>query len=69
MLNEDLISPHEVEIAKLKKIISDFKKYDKERKNYYKESMIKLEELQSYVRYLEKGILLLLKLRYKSNKK
>lgn len=58
MLNEDLISPHEVEIAKLKKIISDFKKYDEERKKYYKESMIKLGELQSYIEELENNTII-----------
>lgn len=58
MLNEDLISPHEIEIAKLKKIISDFKKYDEERKKYYKESMIRLGELQSYIEELENNTII-----------
>ena len=52
MLNEDLLSllsPKDKEIAKLKRIIDKFKKYDKERKEYYRESLIELGELKEFV--------------------
>lgn len=53
MLNEDLMTPQEAKIAKLKVIIDNFKKYDEERKKYYKESMLELGQLRSYVEELE----------------
>ncbi len=53
MLNEDLLSPKDVEINKLKIAIQRFKEYDKERKEYYKKSLQELGELKSYVQELE----------------
>ena len=52
MLNEDLlslVSPKDKEIAKLKRTIDKFKKYDKERKEYYREALIELGELKEFV--------------------
>lgn len=49
MLNEDLLSPKDKEIAKLKRTIDKFKKYDKERKEYYREALIELGELKEFV--------------------
>lgn len=53
MLNKELIDPKDLEIRKLKNIISKFKKYDEERKAYYSESLKRLGELESYVQELE----------------
>lgn len=53
MLNEDLIDPKDIEIAKLRKVIKEFQEYDIERKNYYSEALQRLGELQSYVEELE----------------
>lgn len=53
MLNEDLINPKGIEIAKLKLAIENFKKYDAERKKYYANSLQRLGELESYVEELE----------------
>lgn len=53
MLNEELINPKDIEIAKLKLVIENFKKYDKERKQYYSKSLQRLGELESYVQELE----------------
>lgn len=52
MLNEDLlslVSPKDKEIAKLKRTIDKFKKYDKERKEYYREALVELGELKEFV--------------------
>lgn len=53
MLNESLLTPQEKEIANLKLAIYNFKKYDKERKEFYKNAMIELGQLQAYVQELE----------------
>lgn len=60
MLNEDLLDPETIRVAKyqqhiekLERQIANFKKYDEKRKNYYKECLIKLGELESYVQELE----------------
>lgn len=60
MLNEDLLSDKEKETAYLKltikglkKTIADFKKYDAERKKFYKESMIELGQLKSAIQEIE----------------
>lgn len=55
MLNKDLFDPKDLEIAKLKRAISDFKEYDKERKAYYSESMVRLGELESLVEELKES--------------
>lgn len=47
MLNEDLLDPKDAEIAKLKLIIDKFKRYDRERKEYYAEKLQRLGELES----------------------
>jgi hypothetical protein len=60
MLNEDLLTPNEIEIYKLKKKISklektiqDFKEYDTKRKEYYKDLEIKVGQLESYIEEIE----------------
>jgi len=46
-MNPDLLDPKEVIIGKLKSKIEAFKKYDEERKAYYKDALIRLGELES----------------------
>lgn len=53
MLNKDLVDPKDIEIARLKLAIENFKKYDAERKEYYTKSLQRLGELESYVEELE----------------
>lgn len=47
------MSESQKEVMKLKLAIEHFKKYDKERKEYYKQAMIELGQLRSYVEELE----------------
>lgn len=48
MLNEHLFDDNkDIEIARLKKVIEDFKEYDEKRKRYYAEKMRRLGELES----------------------
>lgn len=53
MLNETLMDNPEVN--KLKIIIANFKKYDKERKEYYANVLVELGQLKSYVEELEES--------------
>ena len=53
MLNKELIDPRDLEIGRLKHIISEFKEYDKKRKEYYKSAIQRLGELEAYVQELE----------------
>lgn len=54
MINKDLIGDRrDVEIARLKMIIEKFKKYDKDRTEFYAKKMQRLGELESYVIELE----------------
>lgn len=60
MLNSDLFTPEERQILKLKAKISKledtiaaFKKYDKQRKEYYNSLSTKVGELESYISELE----------------
>lgn len=53
MLNEILQNPKDVQIAKLKLAIKNFKKYDEERKIYYSNALQELGELKSYIAELE----------------
>lgn len=54
MINKDLIGDRkDVEIARLKMIIEKFKKYDKDRTEFYANKMQRLGELESYVIELE----------------
>lgn len=53
MLNEDLMDPKDLKIARLELTIKKFKEYDEERKRYYKKAMVELGELKSYVAELE----------------
>ena len=53
MLNETLMDNPEVN--RLKIIISKFKEYDKERKEYYANALIELGQLKSYVEELEES--------------
>lgn len=46
-MNEILSDPKDIKIAKLKLAIENFKKYDKERKEYYKDAMVRLGEYES----------------------
>ena len=48
-MNPDLLDPREVMIGRLKSKIEAFKKYDEERKSYYREALIKLGELESLI--------------------
>lgn len=48
-MNSDLLDPKEVMIGRLKSKIEAFKKYDEERKAYYKDALIRLGELESLV--------------------
>lgn len=57
MLNEDLFSDQkDKEIARLKATIEQFKKYDKERKEYYSSKLIRLGQLESYVQEINNSI-------------
>lgn len=54
MMNKNLIGDQkDVEIARLKMIIEKFKKYDKDRTEFYAKKMQRLGELESYVIELE----------------
>lgn len=60
MLNSDLLTPEERQVLKLKAKISKledtikaFKKYDKQRKEYYSSLATKVGELESYISELE----------------
>ena len=56
MLNEHLFDDKkDIEIARLKKVIEDFKEYDEKRKRYYAEKMRRLGELESLFLKSEKG--------------
>lgn len=48
MLNEDLLDPKDLEIAKLKQTIAHFKEYDEKRKKYYSDALQRLGEYESY---------------------
>lgn len=57
MLNEDLfLDQKDREIARLKAIIEQFKRYDKERKEYYSSKLIRLGQLESYVQEINNSI-------------
>ena len=49
MLNEDLLNPKDKEIYKLKLQIEKFKEYDKKRKEYYSNILIKLGQLKDEI--------------------
>ncbi|MBQ5693928.1 MAG: hypothetical protein IIW93_00970 [Bacteroidaceae bacterium] len=56
MLNENILNPDDIEknkllerIKHLENTITQFKEYDKQRVAYYKDAMIKLGELESFV--------------------
>lgn len=54
MMNKNLIGDRkDVEIARLKMMIEKFKKYDKDRTEFYVKKMQRLGELESYVIELE----------------
>lgn len=53
MLNEQLINPKDLEIAKLKRTIADFKEYDSKRKQYYASLGIEVGKLKAYIEKLE----------------
>lgn len=47
MLNKELIDPKDLKIIRLEQTIKKFKEYDKERKEYYAEAMVRLGEYES----------------------
>ena len=49
LLNKDLVDPKDFKIGQLKAEIKAFKKYDEERKAYYKDALIRLGELESLI--------------------
>lgn len=58
MLNEDLFTAEDLKtlqsrIVKLEKIVADFRKYDEERKQYYKDIVVKAGQLEAYLHELE----------------
>lgn len=54
MLNEELFeTPKDLEIAKLKRTIKSFKKYDNERKQYISTLEIEVGKLKAYIEELE----------------
>lgn len=54
MLNEELFDDEkDKEIARLKHLIDKFKKYDKERKEFYSKKLQRLGELEAYIYELE----------------
>lgn len=53
MLNKELIDPRDLEIAKLKRTIADFKEYDSKRKQYYASLEIEVGKLKAYIEELE----------------
>lgn len=54
MINQ-IIESKDKEIRKLNQIIEDFKKYDNKRKEYYKNAMIRLGELESILSEFKDG--------------
>lgn len=62
MLNEELLDNRDkeilrlsIELKKAKACILEFKKYDKERQQYYKNALIELGQCRSYIEELESG--------------
>lgn len=54
-MTNETIEPRNEEIRKLNRIIEDFKKYDNKRKEYYKNAMIRLGELESILSEFKDG--------------
>ena len=54
-MNKELIDDRDIKISSLKKTIELYKKYDQERKEYYKKSLIRLGELESLLSEIEEG--------------
>lgn len=54
-MNKELIDNRDIKISSLKKTIESYKKYDQERKEYYKKSLIRLGELESLLSEIEEG--------------
>lgn len=53
MLNEQLMDPRDLTIAKLKQTIEDFKEYDSKRKQHYASLEIEIGKLKAYIEELE----------------
>lgn len=49
LLNKDLVDPKDFKIGQLKAEIEAFKKYDEQRKAYYKDALIRLGELEPLI--------------------
>ena len=54
-MTKEIIESKDKEIRRLNQIIEDFKKYDNERKEYYKNAMIRLGELESILSEFKDG--------------
>lgn len=62
MLNEKLFDdPKDAEIARLKRCIEDFKKYDKQSSAYYVSKLERLKELEDVCKHGDKAKILKLK--------
>lgn len=48
-MNPDLLNPLEIKIGRLKSKLEEFKRYDKERREYYRDALFRLGELESLV--------------------
>lgn len=49
VLNEELLTPHQIEVYRLTRKIESFKKYDRERKEYYKNILFEYGQLKAFV--------------------
>lgn len=54
-MNKELIDKKDLRILALENTIRSFKEYDAKRKEYYKESLIRLGELESLLSEIEEG--------------
>lgn len=54
-MTKEIIESKDKEIRRLNQIIEDFKKYDNKRKEYYKNAMIRLGELESILSEFKDG--------------
>lgn len=55
VLNEELLTPHQIEVYRLTRKIEKFKKYDRERKEYYKNILFEYGQLKAFVEEIKDG--------------
>lgn len=55
VLNEELLTPHQIEVYRLTRKIESFKKYDRERKEYYKNILFEYGQLKAFVEEIKDG--------------